>query len=188
MPRAGDIYEFFKRFTGSEEMRDPRTFVRSRMMLQFGEARPVPINVREVRERCCMIDLENSIFTLAFDKIVDIFPPTHSEPATIKAQLGALACHVLPPPRPARWAEPAPLAAPQRAEPERDRVVRERRERARQAWQASVLDGEPLEEAPLEPVPSARPAEQPLSFDGRGRLFTTEQIVAELAQPMEAGD
>jgi len=159
MSRAGDIYEFFKRFAGSHDLTDARTFVRSRLSLQFGDACPVPVSLRDVRERCCLLDVDEGIYTLAFADVLDIAPPTVTELAVVKVRVGALPY--------GRAAPSAPVGEAARGAREADpRLVRGRRHAPAAA---RVVEG------------GALPALA-------GRLFTAEEIVAELARPAPAGD
>lgn len=116
---AGDVREFFRRFTGAVDLTDRRTFVRSRVRLRFGERGAlVDGELWDVRERCCMVSVGESIFTVAFATILDIVPPSAGEGVLLVVQPGSLACQfaarseVPASERRGRWRVPAPISAP----------------------------------------------------------------------------
>lgn len=183
MPRASDVHEFLRRFTGAADLTDARTFVRSKIKVQFGQARPVAADLRDIRDKCCMIDVGNSIFTLAFDKIVDIVPPQAGETTLIRAQVGALACHAPAHPREQVMpylndvrAQQMQMEALERERREREKQRQAANERALRMWQESVL---PPAASP--PAMVERAVEEVVEEQ---RVFTAREIEAELMGPV----
>lgn len=94
LPRSSDVYAFFVRYTEAVEPHNHRTFIRRTIEISFDDGPAARAELRDVRHGCCMIEVGNSIFTLAYSDVLDIVPPAEERHwPLVKSRVGALATH-----------------------------------------------------------------------------------------------
>lgn len=89
----GSIHEIFLEYSGAQEPVQADSFVRDQLHLEFDSGAPLAARLRDLRPSCCMIDVGNSIFTLAFSDILNCVMPEHpgAEPLLLRVRVGCLA-------------------------------------------------------------------------------------------------
>lgn len=88
-----NIHEMFLEYSGAQETVQADSFVRNQVRLEFDSGMPLTAQLRDLRSMCCMIDIGNSIFTLAFSDILSCTIPEHPgvSPLVLKVRIGCLA-------------------------------------------------------------------------------------------------
>jgi hypothetical protein len=87
------IHETFLEYSGAKEAVQADSFIRDQIRLDFDSGAPVVARLRDLRSTCCMIDVDNSIFTLAFSDILHCVMPEYpgSAPLVLRVRVGCLA-------------------------------------------------------------------------------------------------
>lgn len=116
-PRAKQIEEVLRGYTRAKDQVDRATFERSELtlLIEGNLDAPLSAQLREFRSGCAMIDLGNSIFTLAYADILGLDPERAGGGLRVTVRAGCLASHITRPRRsPTRYPS---RSLPRRPEP-----------------------------------------------------------------------
>ncbi len=88
-PNRSQVHDFLLEFTGANSRVQSGSFKRDQLQLQFEGGSPARAVLRDLRSSCCMIDIDNSIFTLAYDDVMSV--TDNGTAAVIGVRVGCLA-------------------------------------------------------------------------------------------------